>query len=63
MFGISSFAETPFASLSGATYNAAIAEAISVSDLQAAYLTYVSAVSEQVTFTDTQITLADFGDE
>jgi len=62
MFGISSFAETPFASLSGATYNADVAEAILVSETEDALITYASAVSEQVLLTDIQDSLADFVD-
>ena len=52
MFGISSFAAAPFASLAGVFLYAEVSESASASDAIAAALNFSSAIAESVTASD-----------
>ena len=52
MFGISTFANSPFASLAGAVYNSAVSETGTATDAISSKQTFISAVTETGTATD-----------
>jgi hypothetical protein len=60
VFGISAFADTPFASLAGSSFNSSVSETATATDAVSSKQTFASAVTETGTASDAVSSLARF---
>jgi hypothetical protein len=61
MFGITTFAQSPFASLGGNAYNQAVSESVALADAQAAGIVKALNVAESIAAADTPTVLQNLG--
>ena len=60
MFGLSTFAQAPYASLGGTKYDVAVDESITFSDAYTKYAAFAGTVSDSITLNDESPTNFNF---